>query len=128
MSSFSLSLPLPGTARRTAFGKIVLNEARLAWRRPVGLIGGLGIPVLLLVIFGELPAFQQPAASLGRIIAPPAKSASQLADAKIEDQRMLVGIHPRQRGLATPGGPLSTISRGTARVWEQPLRLASRPA
>ena len=47
MSSFSLSLPLPGTARRAAFGKIVLNEARLAWRRPIGLIGGVGIPVLL---------------------------------------------------------------------------------
>jgi ABC-2 type transport system permease protein len=65
----SLSLPLPGTARRAAFAKIVLNEARLAWRRPVGLIGGLGIPVLLLVIFGELPAFQQPAASLGGLTA-----------------------------------------------------------
>jgi ABC-2 type transport system permease protein len=65
----SLSLPLPGTARRAAFAKIVLNEARLAWRRPVGLIGGVGIPVLLLVIFGELPAFQQPAASLGGLTA-----------------------------------------------------------
>jgi ABC-2 type transport system permease protein len=65
----SLSLPLPGTARRAAFGKIVLNEARLAWRRPIGLIGRVGIPVLLLVIFGEVPAFQQPAASLGGLTA-----------------------------------------------------------
>src|SRR5450755_2391995 len=64
----SLSLPLPGTARRAAFGKIVVNEARLAWRRPIGLIGGVGIPVLL-VIFGEVPAFQQPAASLGGLTA-----------------------------------------------------------
>lgn len=69
MSSLSLSLSLPGTARRAAFGKIVLNEARLAWRRPIGLIGGVGIPVLLLVIFGEVPAFQQPAASLGGLTA-----------------------------------------------------------
>lgn len=61
----SLSLTLPSGARRTAFGKIVLNQARLAWRRPIGLIGGVGIPVLLLVIFGELPSFQRPAASLG---------------------------------------------------------------
>ncbi len=59
----SLSLPLPGTARRAAFGRIVLNEARLAWRRPIGLIGGVGIPVVLLVIFGELPSFHKPAAS-----------------------------------------------------------------
>ena len=60
----SLSLPLPRPARRTAFGKIVLNEARLAWRRPIGLLGGV-IPMLLLVIFGKLPAFQHAAASLG---------------------------------------------------------------
>jgi len=62
--SLSLSLPLPGTARRAAFGKIVVNEARLAWRRPVGLLGGV-VPILLLVIFGELPAFQHAAPSLG---------------------------------------------------------------
>src|SRR6516165_2108058 len=67
----SLSLPLPATARRaasgkrTAFGKIILNEARLTWRRPIGLIGGIGIPVVLLVIFGNLPSFQQHVASFG---------------------------------------------------------------
>jgi ABC-2 type transport system permease protein len=61
----SLSLPLPRPARRTAFGKIVLNEARLAWRRPVGLIAGVGLPVLLLVLFGELPAFHQTLAEIG---------------------------------------------------------------
>ena len=58
-------LPLPGTARGAAFGKIVLNEARLTWRRPIALIGGFGLPVLLLVIFGELPKFHQVSASLG---------------------------------------------------------------
>jgi ABC-2 type transport system permease protein len=61
----SHSLPLPTPARRAAFGKIVHNEARLAWRRPVGLIAGVGIPVVLLVIFGELPAFHTASASLG---------------------------------------------------------------
>ena len=61
----SLSLPLPRPARRTAFGKIVLNEARLAWRRPVGLSAGVGLPVLLLVLFGELPAFHQTLAEIG---------------------------------------------------------------
>jgi ABC-2 type transport system permease protein len=65
MTSLSLSLSLPGPARRTAFGKIVHNEARLAWRRPVGLIGGVGIPLLLVVIFGNLPSFHKSMASLG---------------------------------------------------------------
>src|SRR5215469_3825650 len=46
---------------------ILRNEARLAWRRPVGLIAGVGIPVLLMVIFDEISAFQQPSAILGGI-------------------------------------------------------------
>jgi ABC-2 type transport system permease protein len=57
--------PLPGRARRAAFGKIVLNEARLTWRRPVGLIGGIGLPVVLLIIFGALPSFKQQLAAFG---------------------------------------------------------------
>lgn len=61
----ALSLSLPGTARRAAFGKIVRNEARLAWRRPAGLIAGIGLPVVLLIIFGELPSFHKASASLG---------------------------------------------------------------
>jgi ABC-2 type transport system permease protein len=63
--SFSRSLPLPGTARGAAFGQVVLNEARLAWRRPVALVAGVALPVLLLVIFGELPAFHQAQSVLG---------------------------------------------------------------
>ena len=61
----SLAMPLPGTARRAAFGRIVLNEARLAWRRPVALVAGVALPVLLLVIFGELPKFHQTQSVLG---------------------------------------------------------------
>jgi ABC-2 type transport system permease protein len=65
----TLSLPRPGTARRAAFGQIVLNEARLTWRRPIGLIGGVAIPVVLLVIFGKVGKFQQHSASLGGLTA-----------------------------------------------------------
>jgi len=63
----SLALRPPIASRRAAFAKIVHNEARLAWRRPVGLIAGVGIPVLLMVIFGEISAFHQPSAVLGGI-------------------------------------------------------------
>jgi ABC-2 type transport system permease protein len=59
-----LSLALPPAQRRTAFGKVVHNEARLALRRPVGLLGAL-IPVVLLIIFGNLPAFQTAQAAFG---------------------------------------------------------------
>jgi ABC-2 type transport system permease protein len=61
----SLTLPRPATARRGAFGQIVLNEARLTWRRPAGLIAGVALPVILLVIFGRIGKFQQHSASLG---------------------------------------------------------------
>ena len=63
MSSLSWSLPRP--ARRAAFGQIVVNEARLARRQPASLIGGIVVPVVLLVIFSVIPSFRQPAASLG---------------------------------------------------------------
>ncbi len=56
---------LPKTAPRAAFGKIVLNEARLARRLPAGLIFGVAVPLLLLIIFGEIPSMHQPQASLG---------------------------------------------------------------
>jgi ABC-2 type transport system permease protein len=54
---------------RAAFGKIVLNEARLAWRQPAGIVAGIGISLLLLVIFGSVPAFQQTSARLGGLSA-----------------------------------------------------------
>jgi ABC-2 type transport system permease protein len=56
---------LPKAAPRAAFGKVVLNEARLAWRLPAGLIFGVALPLLLLIIFGELHSFQRPQAGTG---------------------------------------------------------------
>jgi ABC-2 type transport system permease protein len=56
---------LPETAPRAAFGQIVRNEARLAWRLPAGLIFGIGLPVLLLIIFNQIPSFHQTQAGLG---------------------------------------------------------------
>jgi ABC-2 type transport system permease protein len=61
----SLSWPLPRPARHAAFGQIVLNEARLARRQPASLIGGIVLPLVLLIIFGAIPSFRQPAADLG---------------------------------------------------------------
>jgi ABC-2 type transport system permease protein len=63
MSALSMALPTP--ARRAAFGKVIASEVRLTARQPAAPIVGLGIPVVLLVIFGELPAFHKASAYFG---------------------------------------------------------------
>ncbi len=62
MTALTLTRP---RAPRAAFGNMVINEARLAWRQPAGMIAGAGIALLLLVIFGEIPVFRQSSANLG---------------------------------------------------------------
>jgi ABC-2 type transport system permease protein len=48
-----------------AFWQLVGCEARLVWRNPRGLAVGFGFPVVLLVVFGELPHAQMHSAALG---------------------------------------------------------------
>jgi ABC-2 type transport system permease protein len=50
-----MSSPVVKTPR-AAFNKLLLNETRLACRPPLALFAGLGIPILLLVLFGSIPA------------------------------------------------------------------------
>jgi ABC-2 type transport system permease protein len=50
---------------RAAFGKILLNESRLAWRIPIGLGTGLGLPLGLLIVFGSIPVLRQASSDLG---------------------------------------------------------------
>jgi ABC-2 type transport system permease protein len=59
--------PLPSRAPGAAFGQIVLNEARLAWRQPSGMIVSIGLPAGLLIIFGAVPSFRVAHASLGGV-------------------------------------------------------------
>jgi ABC-2 type transport system permease protein len=56
---------LPQRTPRSAFGKLLQNEGRFAWRVPVGLLLGVGIPVLALVIMGVIPGANKPVQSLG---------------------------------------------------------------
>ena len=58
-------LPLPGTPHGAAFGQIVRNEARLARRSPLPVIGSIGLPVVLMIIFGEIPSSEQVVSALG---------------------------------------------------------------
>jgi ABC-2 type transport system permease protein len=50
---------------RRAQRRLVAMEARLALREPAGLIFGLAVPVLLLVVFGNIASFYQQQADLG---------------------------------------------------------------
>ena len=43
----------------SAFGQVVRNEARLVRRQPTNMIGSIGLPVVLMIIFGELPSFHR---------------------------------------------------------------------
>jgi ABC-2 type transport system permease protein len=60
---------LPAQTPRRAFAKLTQAEARLAWRRPIGLVLGLALPVLLLALFGSIPSFRHPAKGLGGLTA-----------------------------------------------------------
>lgn len=59
------TLLLPARTPRSAFGKLLQTETKIAWRVPVGLILGVVVPVLVLMIFGAIPAMNTPARSLG---------------------------------------------------------------
>jgi len=52
---------------RAAFGKLLLNESRLAWRIPISIGMGLGLPLLLLVIFSVLPGTRQAQSIFGGV-------------------------------------------------------------
>jgi ABC-2 type transport system ATP-binding protein len=52
-------------APRSAFRELVRSEWRLARRSPIGLVWGVGLPVLLLVIFGSLAKFNNSPTALG---------------------------------------------------------------
>ncbi len=56
---------LPTRTPRSAFGKLLQNEGRYAWRQPVGLLLGVAAPVLVLAIMGAVPDANRPVKSLG---------------------------------------------------------------
>jgi ABC-2 type transport system permease protein len=58
-------LPLPGTPYGAAFGRIVRNEARLARRQPFPIIGSIALPVILMIVFAEVPSDQKTISVLG---------------------------------------------------------------
>ncbi len=55
---------LPAGTPRSAFGKLLGAEARYQWRVPIGLIAGVGLPALMVVMFGLIPATNTPLKSM----------------------------------------------------------------
>lgn len=59
----SPTTPRPTTAppavAHGAFRRLVLTEAVLTVREPLALVWGVGLPVVLVVVFGSIPAFRQ---------------------------------------------------------------------
>jgi hypothetical protein len=50
--------------RRRAFGPLLATEMKIGLRRPVGAFVAVAIPLILLVIFGSIPATTRPEAAL----------------------------------------------------------------
>ncbi len=64
MSTLAIDL---SSRRRRAFGLLVATEMKIGLRRPVAPLVAIGIPLVLLVIFGSIPATTQPTAAFGGI-------------------------------------------------------------
>jgi ABC-2 type transport system permease protein len=56
---------LPAKRPRSAFAKLMGSEAKMAWRVPVGLILGVAAPILVLVVFGNIPGMNKAEAKFG---------------------------------------------------------------
>ena len=52
---------------RRAFGLLLSGEIKIAIRRPVGLVVAVGVPLVLLLIFGSIPSTTRPESALGGI-------------------------------------------------------------
>jgi ABC-2 type transport system permease protein len=62
----SATTALPAAAARgSALRRLTIAELKLFLRERVGPIWGMGFPLLLLVIFGNIPSFKRPSADLG---------------------------------------------------------------
>jgi ABC-2 type transport system permease protein len=63
MSASAIATARPGRKRTTALGRLILTELTLFGRERAGPFWAVGFPVVLLVIFGAIPAFRKPVSS-----------------------------------------------------------------
>jgi ABC-2 type transport system permease protein len=63
MSANALATARPGPKRATTLRRLTLTELTLFGRERAGPIWAVGFPVVLLIIFGAIPAFRKPVSS-----------------------------------------------------------------
>jgi ABC-2 type transport system permease protein len=105
-------------ARRSPLAQLTRVELRLFLRERVGPVSGIGLPVLLLVIFGAIPAFKKVQPGYGGLTVldayvPILITMSLALLALIAMPSVLVGY--RERGVlrrlqTTPAGPVRVLS------------------
>src|SRR5580693_9196779 len=60
MSSDTAALPAAPRPRTASLRRLTLTELALFMRERVGIIWGIGFPLVLLIIFGNIPGFRKP--------------------------------------------------------------------
>src|SRR5882757_353239 len=102
------SAPPRVTVRGAALRRLTLAEFRLFLRERVGPVWGVGFPLVLLIIFGSIPSFGRPNASLGGLT-----ELDAYVPALIALPAVLAGY--REKGIlrrlrTTPVGPVRVLS------------------
>jgi len=108
----------PATGHRFALGRLTVAELKLLARERVRLIVGVGIPVILVIIFGSIPFYNHPAKVFGGLtlldVYVPILSAFSLAVLSLTVLPMVLADY-RQKGVlrrlqTTPAGPTRVLA------------------
>lgn len=106
------------TAPASALRRLTLVELKLFLRERVGPVWGVGFPLLLLIIFGSIPAFKRPSKDLGGLTAldvyVPILVAFVIAILSLSALPSVLAAY-RERGIlrrlwATPVGPARVLA------------------
>jgi len=112
------SVAPPAAARGTALGRLTVTELKLLARERVRLVVGMGIPLLLVIIFGSIPFYNHPDKVFGGLtlldVYVPILSAYALAVLSLTALPMVLADY-RAKGVlrrlrTTPVGPARVLA------------------
>ena len=108
----------PAAARGSALGRLTVTELRLLARERVRLVVGVGVPLILVIIFGSIPFYNHPAKVFGGLtlldVYVPILSAFSLAVLSLTVLPMVLADY-RSKGVlrrlqTTPAGPARVLA------------------